>query len=138
MKRLILVEHGNIHLAWKDAKPYLERAIKTQDEYSLENVYTELTTGSLTLWMFYNDEVGKPFGAMTTCMYSFPQKNTLLIHMMAADNFDDMAPLFADLVAYAKKIGAKSIECLGRFGLEKLLNDLGFKKISITMGYDVK
>ncbi len=138
MMRLILVDHTNIHLAWKDAAPYLARAIKTQDEYSLENVYTELTCGSLSLWMFYNDKIGKPFGAMTTFVTDGPIKKILTIFLMAADHFDDVALLFDDLVTYTKQIGADSIECYGRMGLEKLLDKLGFKKIYIAMGIDVK
>lgn len=138
MMRLIPVEQGNVYLAWKDAAPYLQKALETQDEYTLDEVYEELLNGSTSLWMFYNDKVNAPFGAMITYTYERPLKKCLVIFLMSADNFEDVSALFDDLTAYAKEIRANSIECYGRMGLEKLLKNLGFKKIYIAMGVDVK
>lgn len=136
-KKLIKIEKENLNLAWNDAAPYLDGAMFQTPEYSLTDIYRMLKTGSLTLWMFYNDKKKTAYGAMVTEIIEHPQKRILHIFLMSADNFDDVEPLFEPFLEYAKQIGADSIECGGRLGLEKLLARLGFKKSYIVMDIEV-
>lgn len=135
--RLIKIEKENINFAWDEAAPYLLRSLINTPEYTLEDIRVLLTHGIATLWMFYNDEKKKSFGAMVTEIHSHPQKKILLIFLMSADDFENMSALFVTLVDYAKEAGVDWIECFGRFGLEKLLADLGFKKSYIAMSFEV-
>jgi len=137
MNKLIRIETENIDLAWNDAKPYIQSSLKLTPEYTYQYIHHLLKSGALTLWIFYNENTKKPFGAMVTEVVEHPQMTILVIFLMSADDFDLVAPLFAPFLEYAKAIGAASIECLGRFGLEKILGDLGFKKSYIVMRFDV-
>lgn len=137
MNKLIKIEKENINLAWNHAAPYLEKSLKFTPEYTLLDVFRLIKTGHLTLWMFYNEKKKKAFGAMATEAVEHPQKRILVIFLMSADDFVQVEPLFQDLVLYARQIGADGIECYGRFGLQKLLANLGFKKSYIAMNYDV-
>lgn len=135
--KLIKIQTSNLYLAWKEAAPYLASSLQLTPEYTLEDIYNLLRDGILTLWMFYNEENKRAFGAMVTELVEHPQKIILVIFLMGADNFEDVEPLFEQLLQYARESGASSIECYGRFGLEKLLDNLGFKKSYIVMHYDV-
>jgi len=136
-KRLIKIEAHNLNMAWGEAAHYLNQALCQTPEYALIDIYNLIKDGALTLWMFYNDKKKAAFGAMTTEIIEHPQKRILSIFLMSADDFDDVEPLFQPLLAYAKTVRADSVECCGRFGLEKLLDRLGFKKSYIVMNIDV-
>jgi len=135
--RLIKIDKDNLNLAWPDAMPYIEKALVLTPEYTVQDVWHLLKIGEITLWMFYNEKKKRAFGAMTTQIVEQPQKRTLHIFLLSADNFEDVKPLFPEFMEYARQIGAKDIECGGRFGLEKLLENMGFKKSYIVMSIDV-
>lgn len=137
MPRLIKVEKENISFAWKDALPYLEKSLVLTPEYTLMDVYQLVKDGSLTLWMFYNDEKKKAFGSMVTEIIEHPQKRLLNIFLLSSDDFEGVKFLFADFIEYLRLLGVDGMECAGRFGLERLLKDLGFKKSYIVMSIDV-
>lgn len=137
MNKLIEISIHNLDLAWKDAVGYLEKSLKLTPEYTILDVYRMLKNGELTLWMFYNSDTRRSFGAMVTEISCHPQMKVLVIFLMAADDFSLVEPLFADLRAYGVRMGVNYIECYGRFGLEKLLKNLGFKKSYIAMRVDV-
>lgn len=137
MNRLIKIEKENLNLAWQHAIPYLEASLKQTPEYDLLDVYHLLKNGHLTLWMFYNEKKKKSFGSMVTEVVQHPKRKVLVIFLMSADKFEDVELLFADLLSFARQIGADGIECYGRFGLERLLAKIGFKKSYIAMNYDV-
>lgn len=135
--KLIKIEKDNLNLAWADAAPYLERALALTPEYLLMDVYQLLKANEITLWMFYNDKKKKSFGAMTTQIVEQPQMRSLHIFLLSSDDFGQVKELFPAFLDYARQIGASNIECGGRFGLEKLLEDVGFKKSYIVMNYEV-
>ncbi len=137
MNKLIKIEKENLNLAWNDALPYIEEALTRTPEYSALDIYHLLKQGTLSLWMFYNEKKKKPFGAMVIEILEHPQKRTLQIFLLAADDFEEVKTLFSEFSEYAKQIGAQDIECAGRFGLEKLLEGMGFKKSYIVMNIEV-
>lgn len=138
MNKLIKIETENVNIAWNDAMPYLEKALKRTPEYGLMDVYRLVKSGYLTLWMFYNEGKKKPFGAMVTEVVEHPLKRILAIFLLSSDGLDEAVTLFPEFVEYGRRLGADSIECYGRFGLEKLLAKIGFKKTYIALNYDVK
>lgn len=137
MNKLIKIDKENLNLAWNDAVHYLDDAMFQTPEYTLMDVYRLIKDGALTLWMFYNDKKKKAYGAMVTEIIEHPQKRILSIFLMSADDFKEVEPLFEPFLEYAKSVSADNIECGGRFGLEKLLANLGFKKSYIVMDIEV-
>jgi len=137
--RLILVEPDNINLAWKAAKPYLISSLELTEEYTLDDVYNMLRNGSLRLWMFYNEQDDVANGAMVTEIVEHPQKRLLIVFLLGADDFEhNVLPLFESFMEYVRFKQCHAIECYGRFGLEKILEKIGFKKSYIVMRKDIE
>lgn len=136
--RLIEVKPWGLEVAWKEALEFLLDALKRNDECSIYDIYELLKSGDLTLWMFYNDESKKAFGSMITQVIEHPHKKVFGVFLMGTNSFERFKPLFKDMVAHARSIGAASIDCAGRLGLERLLPKLGFKKSYVVMAYDLR
>lgn len=137
MNRLIRVETENIFLAWKHAEKYLNNALEYTPEYALADILVLLKSGSLMLWMFV-DSGKKPFGAMVTEIIDHPRKRILNIFLLGSDNLIDCLELFGVLLEYAKANKVDTIEVAARFGWERKLDVLGFKKAYSVLNFNVE
>lgn len=135
--RLIKVERENLALAWKDALPYLQNALKETPECNIDDVYHLLNSGVFTLLMFYNEDDKRCQGAMVTEVIEHPRMTVLVVFLMGADDFTIVEGIFDQLVEFGRRLKVKEIECFGRFGLEKLLKKLGFSKSYIALRYEL-
>lgn len=136
--QLIKVSHENLFHTWVRVEPYVEKVLNIYPDYSLSDIYMLVKSGVFTLWMFYNEDDNKPFGAMVTELINHPQRRLMSIFLMSCDDFKRIVPLWPVLYKDARNSGAVAIECAGRFGLEKILPQLGFKKDYIVMSTEVK
>lgn len=137
MNRLIRVERENIFLAWTDAQKYLNDALAYTPEYVLSDVLELLKNGSLTLWMFTQDNK-KPFGAMVTEIIDHPRKRMLSIFLLSTYDLVGALELFDVLVDFAKQSKVNTIEVAGRHGWEKKLDVVGFKKAYSVLEFNVE
>ena len=136
--RLIQIQTHNLYLAWKDAEPYLIEALALNQDYKLDDMYKLCKEEKATLWMLYDNSLKKTRGAMVTEIFEHPQGRVLNIFLLGADSLDDVVhPLFPEFLEWLKLNHIVAIECMGRFGLERLLKDLGFHKSYIVMRYNV-
>ncbi len=135
--KLIKVDKDNLNLAWQDVVPYVTSALHRSPEYNFNDIYNLIKSGALTLWVFYNQIKKCPYGAMVTEIVEHPQKKILNIFLLSAKNLDEVRPLWDEFLEYVRQMNIKTVECAGRFGLEKVLTDWGFKKSYVVMNIDV-
>lgn len=132
--KLIKIEPENLHLALKDVRPYLLGALDyTDGKYNLDDAVALIREGLQTLWVVYNDEIGKAIGCLVTELVVYPRAKALSIFLLGGEVFADIVTVYDELADYAKGIGASSIEFLGRDGWEKVLAPLNFVKTHIIM-----
>ena len=84
-------------IEWQRCKPLIEKAVKYQDEYSIEDVEEILRQGFFTLWPGKNS-------AIITQIVDFPQMKAMNIHF-AGGEFQELQSIFFNIEQFAKKTG---------------------------------
>tara|TARA_R100000963_G_C4644883_1_gene108893 strand:+ start:1052 stop:1483 length:432 start_codon:yes stop_codon:yes gene_type:complete len=133
--KLIKIEQNCTKLTFPFVSHLLEKALEyTEGEYLLEDIYTELLNGNLTLWLGCSPEEKKIIFAATTTILRYPRYNSLLILHIGSENnkfirhIEDFWKEDTPLTDYIKQNNIKKIEILGRNGWLKALNKVGFKR----------
>ena len=105
---------------WKFAKPFIEKAVKRQDLYSIDDIECRIRDGVFLLW------VGKKSAMVTECI-EFPQMKTMNL-LFCGGNYQELESMIPSIVAFAKACGIKRLHGGGRLGwLRKISKELGFK-----------
>ena len=107
-------------IEWQRCKPWIEKAVKHQDEYSIEDVEEILRQGFFTLWPGKNS-------AIITQIVNFPQIKAINIHF-AGGEFQELQSMLSNIEQFAKDTGIKRLYLGGRKGWIRKLKHLGFKK----------
>lgn len=117
---------------------YLDRATVYSDGNDTETIGLELMEGGLELWLIYDDVKKELVGAVTTGFLVTPLKWSMEIRTLAVDApRDEWLPLFEQLETYAAIHGCETIEMTGRKGWQKVLPEVGFEEVHITMSKKV-
>ena len=111
---------------WPEAETWLRRAVRGADPESyMKNVQATLFAGINTLWRI--EDEGELTAYCVTNLYTVDGLNKIAqLHMMTAENVEDILPLLDYFNVWAKSKGADWMEVIGRKGWERMLKPYGF------------
>ena len=105
---------------WIRCKPYIERAAKHQDAYTIDDIEAKIRMGRLLLCP------GKE-SAMITEFLVYPQHNGMNL-LFCGGKYEELEEMYKHIAAVAKQMGVKRLYCGGRRGWHRKLKHLGFEK----------
>ena len=111
-------------------KPFFELALTHAPEYSLSDVVRDILSGSSCLWIAESE--GEYVGIVTTCINTYPQKQTMLIHLLGGKDVREWVGTISNIEAVASEMGCSSVEIHGRPAWKKLLPDYNTERIILT------
>jgi|TARA_R110000796_G_scaffold225466_1_gene341868 hypothetical protein len=142
--KLIKIEQSCAEITFPHVSHLLEKAIAHSDgEYKIEDIFSSLLDGRLTLWVGCSEEHKRIVFAGVTSIINYPQYSALIVtHVGGEDNkfikyVNDIWHEDSELMRYAKLHNLKRIEILGRNGWLRVLNKVGFRKSYTALTKDI-
>lgn len=119
-----------IELVWDKIESYLDGAAEyTYGRFNVEDIKEDLFNKDQQLWIAFDDESEKVYGAVVTQILTYPRIKSLVMHFTGGIELPKWkAPMLALLQEFARNNGCAVIESYGRDGWEKVFKDDGFKK----------
>ena len=105
---------------WQRCKPYIEKAIKHQDAFTIQDVEDKIRIGHLHLWPGEKS-------AMITEFVNLPQIKALNLLFCGGD-FEELKKMLYYIEDFARNAGIKRLYGGGRQGWIRKLKGLGFKQ----------
>ena len=103
-------------IAWPDTERILQRVVKPDTGYALNDVLNELQLGTMQLWV-----IGDFKGVVVTTVNVKPLHKVLWVQFLAGDHMDDWLDEWIQTQeAYAKHNDCVAIEFNGRKGWSKM------------------
>ena len=120
--KIILVAPEDIEPIWDQVVLHLDMAIAhSEGEMGAEDFYPYLMDGQMQLWVARND--GELDASMVTQIIPYPRKRVLRIISIAGDKMEQWIEFLPLIEGWALSIGCTSLECWGRKGWLKILQD---------------
>jgi hypothetical protein len=107
-------------VAWDKSKHYIERALKRQDLYTLEDVEDRISRGIFHIW------AGEK-SAFVTEFVTFP-RCTIMNLLFCGGDYEELESMLPYIEAFAKKAGCKRLYGGGRKGWIRKIKHLGFEE----------
>jgi hypothetical protein len=107
-------------VAWDKSKHHIERALKRQDLYTLEDVEDRISRGIFHIWAGKNS-------AFVTEFVTFP-RCTIMNLLFCGGNYEELESMLPYIEAFAKKAGCKRLYGGGRKGWIRKIKHLGFEE----------
>ena len=104
---------------WARCKPYIEKAVKYQDYYTIDDIEDKIRTGIFHLWP------GKR-SAYITEFVLYPQVKALNL-LFCGGNYKELEEMLPSIEAFAKAAGIKRLYGGGRKGWIRKIKHLGFE-----------
>lgn len=130
------IPYGNIASTIPAIMPYLqESAERSRGRATVDDILRFLFTGEMQLWVVYDEEKSEAHGHFITEVKQYPQMKLLVIQYAAMlpnhmRQIEDMMQAYAE--DYAKHVGCKGIEFVGRPGWKKHAEKYGYTAKSVT------
>jgi hypothetical protein len=95
---------------------------------SPEDVYEDVMRGNQSLWLVFEEEPFEVIGAFTIRVKTYPAGAALAGEHLGGERLAEWADqLFQIMEQYARDLGIKHLELVGRRGWEKILKPKGWK-----------
>tara|TARA_R100000149_G_scaffold66279_1_gene44139 strand:- start:587 stop:991 length:405 start_codon:yes stop_codon:yes gene_type:complete len=107
-------------MQWEHCKPYIQKAVKYQDGYTIEDIESKIRQGIFHLWP------GKK-SAMITEFVIFPQHRALNL-LFCGGSFQELKEMLPYIESFARRAKVKRLYGGGRKGWLKKLKGLGFEQ----------
>jgi len=107
-------------IEWERCMPWIEKALKHQDFYTIEDITDKIKHGMFHLWP------GKR-SAFVTEFVIFPQNRALNLLFCGGD-YEELEEMLPSIEAFAKRAGCKRLYGGGRPGWLRKLKHLGFEQ----------
>ena len=104
---------------WARCKPFIEKAVKYQDSYTINDIEDKIRSGIFHLWP------GKR-SAYITEFVLYPQEKALNLLFCGGD-YKELEQMLPSIEAFAKAAGIKRLYGGGRKGWIRKIKHLGFK-----------
>ena len=104
---------------WSRCKPFIEKAVKYQDSYTINDIEDKIRTGIFHLWP------GKR-SAYITEFVLYPQVKALNLLFCGGD-YKELEEMLPSIEAFAKAAGIKRLYGGGRKGWIRKIKHLGFE-----------
>ena len=113
---------------WEKALPLFSKAFKyCAHKVYPSDVYDDIQKGDQTLWIVFEDLPSNMIGAFTIRVKSYPAGVSLCGEHLGGERLEEWADkLFEIMEVYAKDLGIKNLELIGRRGWEKILSPKGW------------
>jgi len=103
---------------------WIRKGIERDERYTPEDVLKGIASGEFQLFLY-------PEGLVVT---QITGHNRLLVFLLSGENLENWKhKATQDLKAYADSLGIKILEAYCRPGLEKVLQDCGWKKEQVVL-----
>ena len=120
--KIILVDPEDVEHIWENVSLHLDMAMKhSEGEMSAMDFYPYLMEGQMQLWVAVVD--GDVDASMITQIIPYPRKKVLRIISIAGENMEDWIGFLPLIEGWALSMGCTSLECWGRKGWLKVLQD---------------
>ena len=104
---------------WARCKPFIEKAVKYQDSYTIDDIEAKIRSGIFHLWP------GKR-SAYITEFVLYPQVKALNLLFCGGD-YKELEQMLPSIEAFAKAAGIKRLYGGGRKGWIRKIKHLGFE-----------
>ena len=104
---------------WARCKPFIEKAVKYQDSYTIKDIEDKIRLGIFHLWP------GKR-SAYITAFVLYPQVKALNLLFCGGD-YKELEQMLPSIEAFAKAAGIKRLYGGGRKGWIRKIKHLGFE-----------
>ena len=104
---------------WERCKPYIAKAVKHQDSYTIDDIEDKIRGGIFHLWP------GKK-SAYITEFVMFPQLKAMNVLFCGGD-YKELEEMLPHIEEFAKKAGIQRLYGGGRKGWIRKIKHLGFK-----------
>ena len=104
---------------WARCKPFIEKAVKYQDSYTINDIEDKIRSGIFHLWP------GKR-SAYITEFVLYPQVKALNL-LFCGGNYKELEQMLPSIEAFAKAAGIKRLYGGGRKGWIRKIKHLGFE-----------
>jgi len=133
------IKKEDIPRVWRLARPFVKRALRYADgQMAPDHVLAELLADRAQLWFVWDRKERKLLGVATTQVVKFPLKQILrVITVAGTDGRRWGRKLDEALTAYARGLGIRKLDAIGRRGLERRLEPLGWKAEAIIVGKEI-
>ncbi len=111
-------------IEWQRCKPWIEKAVKHQDMYSIEDVEEQIRKGIFALWPGKNS-------AIITEIVVFPQIKIMNLIFCGGDYSELQSIVETSIEQFAKEIGIKRLAGGGRPGWLRKIKHLGWKNENV-------
>ncbi len=105
---------------WDRCKPYIAKAVKHQDSYTIDDIEDKIRQGIFHLWP------GKK-SAYITEFVIYPQLKAMNVLFCGGD-YKELEAMLPSIEAFAKQAGIQRLYGGGRKGWTRKLKHLGFKQ----------
>lgn len=120
---IIYIPSAEVPRVWEMVQGYLGKAVEyVNGEMALEDFRQDLISGRKQLWVIAENY--KPKGACITEIADYPRKRIIRVLLLGGEDIKSwIGELLETGEAWARRIGAKSIEIDGRKGWVRFLKD---------------
>ena len=108
---------------WQRCKPIIEKAIKHQSAYTIDDIEDKIREGIFLLW------AGKQ-SAFITEFITFPQEIAMNL-LFCGGKYEELEEMLDSIIVFAKGAGATKLYGGGRPGWKRKLKHCGFKTENI-------
>jgi len=130
-----LIQCGRIAETIPAIFPYLmESAERSRGRATVDDILRFLFSGEMALWVVFDEETQEAHGHFVTEIKQYPQCKMLVIQYAAMTpnymaEIEDLMQRYAE--EYARQVGCRGIEFVGRPGWKKHAERYGYKAQSV-------
>lgn len=123
-----------INTCWDKIEPYLEKACKySYGRYNTEDLKEMIEEGIFHLWISYNKEEERFYGAVVTQFMAYPRVKYLSLSFCGGKELIKwQKPMLNILRKFAADTGCEGLEAAARRGWAKLLEKEGYQSRWVT------
>lgn len=129
MIKISLVPPELVETYWGQALALFSKAFEyAAHKIEPQDVLDDCLNGDQTLWVVFDETPQNMLGAFTIRVKSYPAGTSLCGEHLGGERLDEWADrLFEIMENYARDLGIKNLELIGRRGWEKILKPKGWK-----------
>jgi len=137
MDTMSLLNRKEIEYYWPSLCDELEKVPHIWDKWwTLDALKTGVDMGYIQLWGCGTDK--KLELMLFTKNSTFPAANILEVFIAVGNQLDRLLPVIvATLHRFANESNCQRVHVFGRFGWEKKLREIGFKRDHVVLSYEV-
>lgn len=121
MSRLTTYPSHAIDMVWRYVEPHLKRAIIQQDEYTPEEVRSNLRRAKSQLWASLNDDGQIEAALVTQIKKTADGRLYCLLQACGGDNLEGWSKYLPAVEEWARSKGCDEMRVYGRRGWAKVL-----------------